>query len=375
MKLYYVLFLSFLWCVHTVHAVVVERLAALPLDTHITSLVMTSDGNHIVFCGADKAIHVLDVDLGQEVERLEGHTSIPVSVAVSQDGKYAASAGGSDHTVRLWNLELGHEERVWTEHTGYVRSVAFTPDGAHVISSGLDRTLRVWSVATGLEVRCFENIGTMGFIAFMPDGLHFVAGGFDGDIHVFNQNNGEEIRRFRGHTQAVRVVAITPDGRHIVSGGLDKRVRVWNMATGKLTRRFKYDGDITSLAITADGEYVILSTSDKAVYLVSIASGRRIFSLPRHPDNVHSVWITSDGRIAVGKKRALDLHENPLVSFAREEMQENYMAIEAMRNLLPEGHDDSMDGEPLSILDLRCFGAEFDRLTWLRALGIHLNTQ
>src|SRR3954454_5654517 len=42
------------------------------------------------------------------VRQLDGHTDIVVCVAVSPDGRQAAS-GGSDNVIRLWNLESGKE--------------------------------------------------------------------------------------------------------------------------------------------------------------------------------------------------------------------------------------------------------------------------
>lgn len=38
-------------------------------------------------------------------------------------------------------------------HTSSVNSVAFSHDGKYALSGGLDKTLKLWEVATGKEIR------------------------------------------------------------------------------------------------------------------------------------------------------------------------------------------------------------------------------
>src|SRR4051812_2790536 len=50
------------------------------------------------------------------------------SVVFSPDGKFLAS-GSYDKTVRLWDLATGREIRTFRNHRKSVQSVAFSPDG------------------------------------------------------------------------------------------------------------------------------------------------------------------------------------------------------------------------------------------------------
>ena len=78
--------------------------------------------------------------------------------------------------------------REFKGHRGGVTGVAFTPDGARVVSGSMDRTLRLWDVATGQLRHCFD-----------------------------------------GHTDVVTSVAVSPDGRLAVSGSADRTVRLWRL--------------------------------------------------------------------------------------------------------------------------------------------------
>ncbi len=70
---------------------------------------------------------------------LLGHKDWVCSVAVSPDGKWAAS-GSHDKTVRIWNLENGECQATLDGHTDEVNSVAITLDGMRVLSGS--KTIR-----------------------------------------------------------------------------------------------------------------------------------------------------------------------------------------------------------------------------------------
>src|SRR5262249_27575202 len=63
-------------------------------------------------------------------------------------------------------------------HTAAVRAVAFTPDGRFLASAGFDKTIRVWGLASGKELRRLEgHDGQIVSIAIGPDGNTLISGG------------------------------------------------------------------------------------------------------------------------------------------------------------------------------------------------------
>ena len=48
----------------------------------------------------------------------------------------------------------GTLEQTWSGHTGAVNALAFSPDGTKILSTGNDKTTRLWDVATGAFCVC-----------------------------------------------------------------------------------------------------------------------------------------------------------------------------------------------------------------------------
>jgi WD40 repeat protein len=158
-----------------------------------------------------------------------GHTKSVTSVAISADGRYALS-GSKDRTLKLWDIRSGREVRTFRGHTGTVRSVAISADGRYALSGSKDRTLKLWDIRSGREVRTFEgHTDTVSSITFSPDGRYALSGSYDGTVRLWDVNTGKEIVQFTGFTDGEWVV-ITPEGYFNASpnGAKHLNVRVGN---------------------------------------------------------------------------------------------------------------------------------------------------
>jgi WD40 repeat protein len=51
-----------------------------------------------------------------------------------------------DKTVRLWSVATGAKLKILIGHAGPVNSVAFHPNGHQIASASLDNTVRIWTV-------------------------------------------------------------------------------------------------------------------------------------------------------------------------------------------------------------------------------------
>ena len=119
-------------------------------------MAVTSDGRRAVSASGDKTLRIWDLESGESLRTLEGHTGSVNAVAVTSDGRRAVSAS-YDKTLRIWDLESGESLRTLEGHTDWVNAVAVTSDGRRALSASKDKTLRIWDLESGESLRTLEG--------------------------------------------------------------------------------------------------------------------------------------------------------------------------------------------------------------------------
>ena len=121
----------------------------------------------------DNTLKLWDVATGREIRTFRGHgDSYSVrSVSFSPDGKLRPIGElGQGHDPEALGCGIRQEIQTFRGHGAYrgVSSVSFSPDGNLALSGGGDKTLKLWDVATGREIRTFRGMAVVSIPFLFP---------------------------------------------------------------------------------------------------------------------------------------------------------------------------------------------------------------
>ncbi len=205
----------------------------------VTYLTFTPDGTALVSAGQDRALRVWDVASGEPRSELEGGSARMQCVAFAPGGKLLVTGGGpfddkpgSFGELRLWTMGDTLTEAARLEgHSRSVLAAVFTPDGKSLVTGSVDRSLRVWDVASRQVRVAIEGLPNwVEGLAVSPDGRWIAsAGKGSNDVLLHDLNTGEQQFRLGGHLALVRALAFSPDGKTLATGGDDGTLRFWDV--------------------------------------------------------------------------------------------------------------------------------------------------
>lgn len=262
--------------------------AITPDDTSFSDgqlLALSDDGRFALSAGlADNAVVLSDLHTGQIVRRFRGLLGRVSALAFSPDG--AIVLGGAwDGSLRLWDVETGETVQRLEGHTAGVLDAEFSADGQRIVSSSEDKSLIVWDSLTGDVVwRADGFADAINSAAYSPDGrtiaaafgtYRYTAGTFtDTSLRLFDAATGHELRHLEGHTGPVTALAFSPDGRTLLSGSTDATLRLWDVATGRELRRYTgHSGAIWDVSVSPDGRYAASGSQDSSVIIWKVDTG------------------------------------------------------------------------------------------------------
>jgi WD40 repeat protein len=221
-------------------------------------------------------------------------------------------------------------------HTAAAFDLAYSPDGTRLVTTGLDKTVRVWDPRTGRELMTLAaHTMPVLAVAFEPDGKHFVTAAseqwsgpnFDrtpGEVKRWDTVTGKEVRTYPAPNGLPTLcVAVSPDGSRLVMGGgangspptltcLDLRTgaHLWTHE-----KEVELSWPYSAVDFSPDGRQIVGTCGKREVNVVNAGSGQLVFSTSVLPDPALAARYSPDGTwiaaAGVGKPAGIRVFDAP----------------------------------------------------------------
>lgn len=247
-------------------------------DGGLVSDALYIDGPAMVLASShDGTMRCLDATTGatrwEAIAPAPTHLRSLNKLTLSPDQRTVAAAC-NDGSIHLWGAATGEYLRAYV-HTPArdshmecrVPSAAFSPDGLRLASAGVDKLVKVWTLADGDAIELIGHEATVRAIAFHPTRNVLASGEDAGVIRLWNPQTGDTLGFLPRMSHAVFALAFSPDGYVLASGTADGIVTLWDIESHRELLRLgdSSDGMTFSVDFSPDGNHLAAAQSGGVV--------------------------------------------------------------------------------------------------------------
>ncbi len=228
-----------------------------------------------------RQLRVCDLESGQEIHRFDFDDSAIKVADFTPDGSRLITSH-MDRTLRIWDVFDGRQVTPPIEHP-FAPSFEITPDGQRVVTFNVaDMSMRVFGTRTGKQLLLplpSVSKGIASNFTQLKDRTQFVsaetamvlAQGVSkldrGLLYRWSAQPRQERRLAQQFNGAVYGASFSPDGMRVVAGAeaRNTKAKIWTVDTGKTVKTLRHGQGINSAIFNPSGDRIATASSDGVV--------------------------------------------------------------------------------------------------------------
>ncbi len=243
---------------------------------------------------------LIDSSTGKDLLELGENGTMPARTLQFLGDQRTLLASGGDSTARLVDVNI---VTAFEAHPGGCTGLVFHDNGSQVLTAGVDKSVKLWSVSSAKLERTFGPFPTsVDTVTLAKDGLQ-VAATAGKLLKIWNTSDAKEMLTVELPTPA-RSLAFSPDRSRLATAHENGRSSVWDVALRLEQQAFLHEAAVSGVAFHPTTPNLLISSSyDKSIAMHTLTSARiSVLGVPIHglattPDSVHVVAACGDGKI------------------------------------------------------------------------------
>ncbi|CAI9280466.1 unnamed protein product [Lactuca saligna] len=255
------------------------------------SLIFENSSGKLISGGQDQTVKTWDTNTGSLTRTYHGCLGSILDLTITNDNNYIIAASSS-HNLYVWDTNSGRVRHTLTGHLDKVCAVDVSRcSSRHVVSSGYDRTIKVWDLNKGYCVNTIIFPSNCNAVCFNSDGGTIISGHVDGHVRLWDIKTGKVLSEVAAHSLAVTSVCVSRNGNMVLTSGRDNLHHLFDVRSLEVCGRFSGSGSKVASnwsrsCISPDDNYVAAGSVDGCVHVWSISKGDMVSSLKEHTASV-----------------------------------------------------------------------------------------
>ena len=237
---------------------------------------------------APDTVTISDIDTGENIAHLTGHTAPVHSLLFSPCGQYLSGAS-LGATVQIWDIQSESLVMEPITYDGNRVRLIYAADGALWVADLCEDKVVIWDALMGKKLNEFETLSSCHRAScFSNDGTQFAICNTRGDVQVWKADSLSTESLFSRFKSTAYSVAFLQEGRTLVSNHWGTTGKwFWDVASGEAQRVFPLLTERISffqkgMVLSPCEELLAVDTSDANIEVWHIASEALIAELTEH---------------------------------------------------------------------------------------------
>jgi WD40 repeat protein len=212
---------------------------------------------------------------------------------------------GSLHVI---DVQLKQELRHLKAHTSAIFSIAEHPKNGHRYSTDADGNLFIWDTAWNLVLQMPLACGKIRSLVLSHDAQFLVLACTDGNIQVFDTEFYNLINEWPAHQDGCTALCFLPD-QTLLSGGKDAHICRWRLDGTLLKAYPAHKGTIYGLALLHKENAYVSVSRDKSIKIWDATTQQIIQKIEvsgrAHRHSINAVQVYQDKFISAGDDKRI----------------------------------------------------------------------